>query len=272
MKHTFAITLLLATLFLAAHLIGLSILDAYSTTTAIDGETITTWQALPYDVERPQFDHTTGFLTLFATIIIATLLVLVIIKLNLFTTWKLWFFLSVWFCLTVAFHSFLPQRYALILAGALALTKILWKNPIIHNLTELFIYGGLAAVFVPFLNLRTITALLILISAYDAYAVWTSKHMVKMAQFQTKTRLFAGLLIPYRKKQAILGGGDIGFPLLFSGVIHTSYGWAASLTTTLAATAALLLLLFKSQKNKYYPAMPFITAGLFTGLILLYLL
>ena len=74
---------------------------------------------------------------------------------------------------------------------------------------------------------------------------WKSKHMVAMAQFQTKSGIFAGVLLPYkmpklslRKKKhknkklvktAILGGGDIGFPLIFSGVIMKTYGFYYSL-------------------------------------------
>ena len=75
---------------------------------------------------------------------------------------------------------------------------------------------------------------------YDAYSVWKSKHMIKMAKFQAKSKVFAGLLVPYKKnreesklpkkgkvsfkgvKTAILGGGDVAFPLLFIGAVMKS--------------------------------------------------
>ena len=100
------------------------------------------------------------------------------------------------------------------------------------------------------------------------YAVWKSKHMIKMAKFQTESRLFAGLLIPYGKnKTAILGGGDLGFPLIFTGVMYKTIG-LESLLIILTTTIALFLLLYKSEKNKYYPAMPFISMGCLMGYLL----
>jgi hypothetical protein len=38
-----------------------------------------------------------------------------------------------------------------------------------------------------------------------------------------------------------------------------------SLIVSVCAAAALLTLLLKAQKDKFYPAMPFITAGCFGG-------
>lgn len=276
MKHTKKVTLLLVSLFFIAQLVGLGVLQSYleKETYVVDGTTKTnvTWGKLPYDVERPAFEEKTGFLSLFGTILIATALILVIMKFKFFTLWKFWFFLSVWFCLTVAFHAVLPQHQALFLAAVLAGGKILMRQTFLHNFTEVFIYGGLAAVFVPFLTLWTISLLLILISAYDAYAVWKSKHMVSMATFQTKMKLFAGFMIPYGKKHAILGGGDIGFPLIFSGVVLKSFGMVESIIVSLVVSLALLILLIKAEKNKYYPAMPFISLGCFIGLAFVFLL
>ena len=88
------------------------------------------------------------------------------------------------------------------------------------------------------MNLFAAFALMILLSIYDMYAVWTSKHMVSMAKFQTKSGVFAGVLMPYKlpsfkprakkgvvkMKMAILGGGDLGFPLIFAGVVFKSVG------------------------------------------------
>ena len=120
------------------------------------------------------------------------------------------------------------------------------------------------------------------------YAVWTSKHMVAMAKFQTDSNVFAGLHIPYKLgslkkpkgptktikvKSAVLGGGDIGFPLIFAGVVMKELmitntlvtGFLITLIIPLFATIALTFLLIKAQKDKFYPAMPFITAGCLLG-------
>ena len=129
--------------------------------------------------------------------------------------------------------------------------------------------------------------LLILISGYDAYAVWKSKHMIEMAKFQTKSGVFAGLLVPYElpkrlkkseKKKivhvrtAVLGGGDIGFPLLFSGVVLKSYGFWNAFVISPFVTAALLLLLVYGKKDRFYPAMPFLSAGAIVGFLVMLLI
>lgn len=280
MKHTRSVTLLLVLLFLTAQLIGLFIVSEYVTFETVTVGNITyqeeVYKPLPYDLERPQFEKETSYLPIIGIILISTVLVLIIIKFGARLLWKLWFFLSVWFCLMIAFGAFLDKHWiALVLGLILALLKVFRIHPLIHNLTELFIYGGLAAVFTPVLSVFSISMLLILISIYDFIAVRRTKHMVGMAQFQTKMQLFAGLLIPYGKKgekTAILGGGDIGFPLLFASVILLEYSLVAALLVVLGSSLGLSFLLITSEKNKYYPAMPLLSAGCFLGYGLIYLL
>ena len=71
-------------------------------------------------------------------------------------------------------------------------------------------------------------------------------------------------LIPYKRGAAILGGGDIGFPLLFAGVAMKVFGFKALIVSGFA-TLSLLFLFWMSEKKKFYPAMPFLTAGCFLG-------
>ncbi len=130
------------------------------------------------------------------------------------------------------------------------------------------------------------------------FAVWKSKHMIKLAKMQSCSGVFAGLSIPYKVKKgklniplfkktktkktkkiksAILGGGDIVFPIIFSGVIFqnllfiypTNIALLKTLIITITTTIALSLLLIKSKKNRFYPAMPFITAGCFLGYLII---
>ena len=106
-------------------------------------------------------------------------------------------------------------------------------------------------------------------------AVWKTKHMIKLANFQTRLKVFAGLLIPYKYgkdvKTAILGGGDIGFPLLFASAVLRVYGFKALLIPI--ATSVLLVMLFTfGKKNRFYPAMPFLSIGCFLGYVLVLLI
>ena len=159
------------------------------------------------------------------------------------------------------------------IALILALLKIFSKNIFSNNVTELFVYGGIAGLFVPILGLFSVFVLLILISIYDMIAVWKTKHMVKLAKFQSESNIFAGLYIPYKKnREAILGGGDIGFPLLFAGVVLKEFDFTKALIVVAVTTIALFLLFMYAKKNKFYPAMPFLSAGCFVGYLIISLI
>ena len=177
MKHTFKITIILTILFLLTQLIGLGIISKYvdiqevvkQVEIEVDGETITQeiivkvedWDNLPYDLERPKIESNTSYIAIGFSILLATLLALLLIKLEARVLWKAWFFLSVWFTLSIALNAFILQSVAVLLGLALAYLKAFKPNVIMHNLTELFIYGGLAVIFVPILNLTSIFVLLI---------------------------------------------------------------------------------------------------------------
>ncbi|MEM4336829.1 MAG: presenilin family intramembrane aspartyl protease [Candidatus Woesearchaeota archaeon] len=288
MKHTLKITLFLVLLFFSAQILGLQVVNKYinKKETQEKGEVI--FKELPYNITRPDIEPSRSFIWIFVAIIVGTVLMFFLIKWKKPNIWRFWFLLSVVVTLCFSLAAFMNYIIATLLSIILGLWKVFRPNIYIHNITEIFIYGGLAAIFVPLLNITSAFALLILISAYDMYAVWKSKHMIKLAKFQTKTKIFAGILIPYKKlpptkkgkkiitkriRTAILGGGDIGFPLIFAGV--TMKGLIIKMTEfqsfflasiiCVCATISLLILLLKSKKDRFYPAMPFISLGCFIG-------
>ena len=71
---------------------------------------------------------------------------------------------------------------------------------------------------------------------------------------------------------AILGGGDVVFPIILAGVVLRSLGLIPALIVSFGAALALAVLFYISEKGKFYPAMPFITAGCFIGLVIAYLI
>lgn len=288
MKHNFKIIAILLGMFLVTQFIGLYVVDYYSTN----------GNDLPFGMQTPEIKQEKDFYSIFPSIIIAFVIaVALLFLLNKFDAafiLKFWFFTVVVIALGISFNSILPFNYstimAVIIALPLAFVKIYKREFLIHNFTELFIYPGIAAVFVPILNIWTIVLLLILISIYDMWAVWKSGIMQKMAKYQIqKLNIFGGFFVPYlpkktklklqkmkkselRKKKikvnlAILGGGDVIFPIIAAGVIMVRYGLIPALFVTLGATLGLSYLFFFSEKKKFYPAMPFITAGIFLGMI-----
>ena len=281
MKHNLTMTLILLGIFLLAQFIGIAILYNYIDFTKSAETGKIEFKDLPIG-ERPPVEERTSFFPVIVAILIGTGLLFFLMRYNLTWVLKFWFLLAAFFALAIAWDAFLPTMAALILAGVFALWKVFRPNVFVHNITELFIYGGLAAIFVPLFNLFSVMVLLLLISGYDAYAVWTSKHMIALAKSQAKAKVFAGLMLPYKLgkfgkhkktirvkaekvRTAILGGGDIGFPLIFAGVVLKEMGLWQSLVIPFGASLGLAVLLFNGKEGKFYPAMPFISAGCFVA-------
>lgn len=213
---------------------------------------------------------------------------------------RLWFFLVVAIALAITLNTISlifgwPTIIALIVALPLSFLKVFKRNIIIHNITELAIYPGIAAIFVPLLNIWVTVILLIIISIYDMLAVWKFGFMQKMAKYQIqKVRVFSGFFVPYlgkKQKQelsklpksklknkkvrvsvAILGGGDVVFPIILAGTVLIQLGIIQAIIISIGATLSLAALFLFSQKGKAYPAMPFITVGCFIALTIAYLI
>ncbi len=300
MKHTWKITIILLIMFLITQLIGLAVVKSY----------LSEERGLPYGMEPPEVKPETSIVSIIIAFAIAISLIFLLSKIRAILFLKLWFFTVVILALGITFNSLLfcfkipfASIVAILIAFPLAFLKIFKQNLFVHNLTELLIYPGMAAVFVPILNIWTIILLLLFISIYDIYAVWHSGFMQKMAKFQiNQLKIFAGFFVPYlgkkerdkikllrqkyknkipekvlKKKRirvslAILGGGDIVFPIVASGIFLRSFGLASALLITFGATLSLFILFTKSKKGKFYPAMPFLTAGIFAGMLLSWIL
>ena len=315
MKHALKITLLLIAMFIISQIIGLLVVYSYSPQTKLvfnettgEYEKVTVKPQLPYGMEPPEIKPEISLPSILISMAVAVLLILFLMKIRATLFLRLWFFFVVALALALSFNALLmrfniPSYIPFIIAAPLAFLKIFKRNMIVHNVTELLIYPGIAAVFVSILNLWTVIILLLAISVYDIYAVWHAGFMQKMAKFQINNlKLFAGFLIPSlnekQKKQiellrekyknakipdkklkekkikinlAILGGGDVVFPIIFAGVVFKTLGLFPAVLTSLFASIALFLLLLASKKGKAYPAMPFITAGCLAGLAVFFL-
>lgn len=266
MKHNIKVTIILIILFLLTQLVGLWVSTNYS-----GKEEIVLGITTP-KVEQPS----TSFLPVFVLIILATVLGLILARFQLSTLWRFWFLFTIWLTLVISFNSFLGKYESIIIATIFSLLRVFKNNTVIHNFTEIFIYGAIATLFTPIFNITSIIILLLLISVYDFIAVRKTKHMIKLAKFEGSLKVFAGLLIPYKKGMAILGGGDIGFPLLFASVVMRTLNLGLTDFRTyiipLFAAISLTLLFIYGDKKKYYPAMPYITAGSLVGYAIVALL
>jgi len=313
MKHNVKITIVILVMFLIAQFIGLYVVNSYSSQKVVDGQIVNnTGKIFPYGMgfqgEEQNITITESLISLLFSLIIAISLIFILIKIKARFIMRTWFLVVSAIALGISFTAFLPTiKYApwiaLAFAIPLAVGKIYKKSIVTHNLTEILIYPGIAAVFVPIFGILSIIIILIIISIYDMWAVWKSKIMQKMAKFQMEeVNFFGGFLIPYASKKvkekirnlklkfqdeerlqkefkkskikvhlAMLGGGDIVFPIITSGVVLKIWGLFPAILVIVGALLGLMGLLMFSEKKKMYPAMPFITAGMFLGMLVSYL-
>lgn len=289
--------------FILAQLIGLYVVNFY----------VNNGNIIPYGFDqKDQIKDTQDFqaqflVSLIIGFIIAILFIFFLMKIKSQWLFKIWFFLVVLLALSITLNVFLTELnlanaswIALFLGLVFAYFKIFRRNIMVHNLTELLIYPGIATIFSSLLSIWTIFAILILISIYDMWAVWKSKLMLKMAKFQIdKMGVFGGFLIPYANKKikekieilkmkyknkkipeniikknklkvnvAMLGGGDIVFPMIAISIFYnTFHSLLGALIVMFFAFLALAYLLFFTKKGKAYPAMPYLTIGIFFGML-----
>jgi presenilin-like A22 family membrane protease len=297
MKYDVQIIITLITLFFLSQLVGLSILynDAHvqvvnGTTEVVHSETVIG--------PRPEFQGPETFLWVISSVFITTGLVLLIVRFQKINWMKLLFFSATFLTVAIALGVFIDPTLAYVIALLLAIIKVFKPNKYLHNIIEMLTYAGLVLILAPLFDITWIVALLIVISAYDIFAVWRSKHMIKMAKFQIKGGIFTGLFIPLsdvkkkvkgiktgveikkrvKVREAIMGGGDVAFPMLFTGVVMESLIKMGTITKELAflkvliipivVSLVLLYLFVKGQQGKYYPGMPFITFGCLVGYLL----
>lgn len=310
MKHPLHITLSILTLFVIAQLIGILVIGLYVDREQTNKTGVTVWKDLPniggVGVERPIATPNVSVAMIVIAIIFGTVLALILLHFSWIRVWKSWFFFALLLGMTISLSAFVFFSMAFSIALLLVLLRMFFPNVVTHNLVELLMYPGISAIFVPILNIQSTIILLIIISLYDAYAVWKSKHMIVLAKLQSKAGNFAGLFLPVKdsdakkysgekmqkmhiasssafnssedsskiagnssvvkhQRIALLGGGDIAFPQIFAGVVFIQSGLLTSLFSIAGATLGLFVLLIIGKKNRFYPAMPFITAGCLFG-------
>jgi presenilin-like A22 family membrane protease len=316
MKHTVSVTLIMVMIFFLSQVIGLYALNAnISGVVQTPGGEVIVEHADTAIGERPPIEGIETFAYILVAVLIGTGLILLMVRFKKTNVWKGMFFFAVWMTCSITLGVFIDPILAFVACAVLAFFKVFRPNIYVHNFTELFIYAGIALIFVPLLDIVWVSLLLLAISAYDMFAVWKSKHMISLAKFQTSTRAFAGVMLSYKVKvqasaakamvkskgakgktkpsrvsaqkvekeenrNAILGGGDIAFPLIFAGVVMDAMIQASvsktaaflySLVIPVTVAIALFALLAFAKKDRFYPAMPFLSAGCFAGYAIIWL-
>lgn len=174
----------------------------------------------------------------------------------------------------VALETFLPAIMALPLIFILILlwlkTSLIW----IHNLLLVLGVSGIGGVVGVPISPILVIYLFSVLAVYDYFAVYKTKHMVKIAKTMIESQALLGIVIPKKfadygrklkeikmgdKKQKffVLGSGDIVFPLILA-VSLLSQGIIKSWIIVFFSLIGLLagFLLFLKLGKKPMPALP----------------
>lgn len=142
----------------------------------------------------------------------------------------------------------------------------------VSNLYMVVLISSIAAFLGAMVSPLTAIIVLVAASIYDAWAVWKSGTMQKMAINFMKRLVIPGIAVTRKnakhlkieKRFGILGGGDLFFlvfvPLSFyKSDILTMYATMAGLF------GGLVFLFFFAKKKAFYPALPFMFVGMLVG-------
>jgi len=95
-------------------------------------------------------------------------------------------------------------------------------------------------------------------------SIITMKNKDKISSVKNKSKSVKTKTV--KVNVAILGGGDVVFPIIVAGVVLRQFSLIPALIVAVCATLALAGLFYISEKGKFYPAMPFISMGCFIAL------
>lgn len=271
MKHPSYVSITILLIFFLYHVFTLLLI---SSTTAVyykKGEIILESKEIVF--ERPATTNKYSIILMLFGILFGTILMLLIIKFSIRFVYEALYFFAIFISSSISLSLFFKE-YAILLSLLLAFMKFSKIGKIENIIIDFFVFSGIVIFLYPLFNSFYALILLLIIAIYDFIAVFKTKHMIKIAEFQIKKGLFAGIGINYKlkkgikrykgKKIAVIGGGDVVFSILFSACIFVDIyiitlskmlSFLLSLPPSILSTIVMVILLHLSKENKYYPAM-----------------
>lgn len=145
-------------MFFVTQMIGIAVVNSYSPhiIQAVNetGQVVNvTSYNLPYGTEPPQgITPRMSIISIIIALIIAIVVMFILMSIRAELFLRLWFFFVITLSLAVTINAAMlgiknSAIIAIILALPLAFAKVFRRNIIVHNLTELAIYPGIAAIF-----------------------------------------------------------------------------------------------------------------------------
>ncbi|MBI4304433.1 MAG: hypothetical protein HY665_08890 [Chloroflexi bacterium] len=189
----------------------------------------------------------------------------------------------------------LPLLPALLISIAAGLVWFFRPRLWLHNLLLIASLASFGSVFGFLFTPWTVILLMLVLSIYDVLAVRFG-YMIWMAQRLSESETLPAFIIPKNmatwnlnvkrasiarlmeeepaeREFAVLGGGDIGFPLLLIASVFFTYGFTQSLIVaafSLVGLVSAFLIQMTFLKGKPMPALPPIFLASLTGFLIAY--
>jgi len=210
----------------------------------------------------------------------------------------LFIILYAWGIFVLGYLFIYTSTPAVIGLAILALTiSVIWfliPNVWLHNVLMILSLAGVGVIFGMVLKPWTVLIVLGAISVYDVLAV-SLGYMMWMAKKISESDTLPTFVLPKQAKLwgmnlgggkfkqlmqtssgerefSILGGGDIGFPMIMSMSVFFNYGLLQALIVTAFSLMGLVAAFLMQQtilKGKAMPALPPISAGALIGFLLI---
>ncbi len=246
----------LLVLFLAIQLIGLAVGVHYFS------------NEFPYGIEAPKGGNIAP-VYFFGLILVATAIFLLALKLNLRRVLLAWIFLAYVISMALTLSVVFGELPAILIAITLLILFYKERDEIVRQIVTILLFPGLASLFVPMFNIRTFWLVLAFVSIYDVVSVFWTKHMVTLVRSHESLGIIPGIVLKEKREKAVLGGGDIILPLIYSIILIRDFSLYISLTSVLLSSLAVVTILLLGKRKQPYPAVPVISAFLLPTLLLI---
>jgi len=170
----------------------------------------------------------------------------------------------------------------------LVIVWLIYKNVFVHNIVIVFAVSAISVIFGLSLSPSMAIIILLILAIYDFWAVYKTKHMIKMFKGLSESKVHFSLIIPEKYKGIFtklkdvkmnseflfLGTGDLAIPAIFV-VSALKISITTAFYTSLGAILGLIILytLFVVQEHrKPMPGLPPIIMGCLVGYLISFLI